>query len=252
MLVSGRAAGSDLPLLIRETSNPERIAMMIKLLVVCREEHVALALCHQVVEAVDECIADGTHLGNALPEAASKRPDVLLLEHTEDQAKSAWGVLAGLAQASESTRVLLLCDSYTPSSMIGFIQRGASGCLLKSSAPSLYAKAVRTVHQGQTWFGRSELLQALRSLMVADPMGTSDVLDDEALLTAREREILTLIGNAMSNKEIARQLKISDHTVKTHLHHIYVKLDKSGRYKAFLSNTAGAPSARSAAVRGMQ
>jgi len=53
----------------------------------------------------------------------------------------------------------------------------------------------------------------------------------------------------MSNKEIARQLKISDHTVKTHLHHIYVKLEKSGRYKAFLSSPVAGTLARAAAAR---
>lgn len=47
-----------------------------------------------------------------------------------------------------------------------------------------------------------------------------------------------LIGNAMSDREIARHLKISDHTVKTHLHHIYVKLENSGRHKALLPKTA--------------
>jgi ATP/maltotriose-dependent transcriptional regulator MalT len=42
----------------------------------------------------------------------------------------------------------------------------------------------------------------------------------------------------MSNKEIGRRLAISDQTVKTHLHHVYVKLERSGRYKAFLSHPA--------------
>jgi Response regulator containing a CheY-like receiver domain and an HTH DNA-binding domain len=60
-------------------------------------------------------------------------------------------------------------------------------------------------------------------------------------LTAREREILDLVGAALSNKEIARKLAISDKTVKTHLHHIYVKLQRSGRYKAFLSDAISPP-----------
>jgi ATP/maltotriose-dependent transcriptional regulator MalT len=74
-------------------------------------------------------------------------------------------------------------------------------------------------------------------------------MEDQELLTTREREVLALIGTAMTNKEIARHLKISDHTVKTHLHHIYVKLDRSGRYKAFLSNTAAVPLPSSSALQ---
>lgn len=227
--------------------------MKIKLLVACRDEQTALAMCTRVVQADDERITgEATHIGNALRGASAARPDVLLLEYTQDEAQGAWQVLSGISQLSENTRVLMLCEAYTHGSMISFIQRGASGCLLRSTEPSLYAKAVRTVHQGDMWFGRTELVQALRSQMDADPVATSDVLDDQDLLTAREREILALIGKAMTNKEIARLLKISDHTVKTHLHHIYVKLEKSGRYKAFLSNTVGTLPLFSATTRGLQ
>jgi ATP/maltotriose-dependent transcriptional regulator MalT len=80
------------------------------------------------------------------------------------------------------------------------------------------------------------LLDAIRSQLVTQPIITSEMLEHE-LLTAREREILGLIGNALSNKEIARRLQISDKTVKTHLHHIYVNLHQSGRYRALLSSS---------------
>ncbi len=91
------------------------------------------------------------------------------------------------------------------------------------------------MHEGQTWFSRSDLLQALRLQLRVMPAGLRVEPEHEGMLTVREREILDLIGRAMSNKEIARQLEISAATVKTHLHHVYVKLQKSGRYKALLS-----------------
>lgn len=58
-------------------------------------------------------------------------------------------------------------------------------------------------------------------------------MNENQQLTLREKEILEHIGKGFSNKEIARHLNISHHTVKTHLHNIYVKVDKSGRIKAF-------------------
>ena len=116
-------------------------------------------------------------------------------------------------------------------------RRGASGCLFTSSEPSLQVRGVTSVHRGEAWFGRTALLDAIRSQIAAQPTIPSELLDDHELLTAREREILGLIGNALSNKEIARRLQISDKTVKTHLHHIYVKLHQSGRYRAFLSSS---------------
>lgn len=196
-----------------------------------------LTLCTTVIPAIDDRItAEVIDLRHALSKAALARPDILLLEHIEGDEQNAWNILAQLERVSTGTRVLLLCDTSTPAMIIGFIQRGASGCLLKSSDPSLYAKAVITVHQGEPWFGRTALLQALRCRIAAEPVVTVRLLHEQDLLTPREREIVVLLGSALSNKEIARQLSISDKTVKTHLHHIYVKLHKSGRYKVFLSN----------------
>jgi DNA-binding NarL/FixJ family response regulator len=228
------------------------LQMTIKLLVACREKQSALALFTQIVTASEGRIAgQATHLEGALRAASDSPPDVLLLQYThsfDDTTRyGAWQVLSRIFAVSGNTRVLLLCDTYTQRSFIGFIQHGASGCVLASCEPSLFVKAVRTVHEGETWFGRTDLLHALRSEMHANPLVTSSILEDQELLTTREREILALIGTAMTNKEIARHLKISDHTVKTHLHHIYVKLDRSGRYKAFLSNTAAGPLPSSAA-----
>lgn len=213
--------------------------MQIKVLVACREKGEARAVCANLVQAAGGGLAgEATDTAGALRRAADTTPDVLLLEHTRLEEESAWNVLSRLGRAGGSTRALLLCEAYTHHMVIAFIQRGASGCLLKSSAPSLHAKAVVAVHQGESWFGRTALLQALRSQIAAGSAASTLLPADPDLLTAREREILRLVGNALSNKEIARQLRISDKTVKTHLHHIYVKLHRSGRYKAFMSNAA--------------
>lgn len=219
--------------------------MPIKLLVACRDPTLASSLCTKLIQVSGgEIAGEAMEITGVLQRAAATQPDVLLLEHATDQEKIAWDVLAQLERASPATRVLLLCDVYTNLTIIGSIQRGARGCLLKSSDPWLHVKAVSSVHQGEPWFGRTALLEALRSQMAAEPATASALLEDHELLTAREREILALAGSALSNKEIARQLNISDKTVKTHLHHIYVKLHKSGRYKLFLSNFAAVDPSR--------
>ena len=176
---------------------------MTKLLVACREEPPALALCAQIVQAADaRIVGAATDMDGVLRTAAVAPPDVLLLQYThsldETTRNGAWQVLSRIAGVSGNTRILLLCDTYTQRSIVGFIQHGVNGCVLASREPSLYAKAVLSVHQGDAWFGRTELLQALRSQMVADPGVTSDVLEDRELLTAREREILAMIGGALT------------------------------------------------------
>ena len=215
--------------------------MQIKLLVTCRDERRARALCTQLVQACDGSVTpDAMRIDGVLRAAAATKPDVLLLEHAAGQEERSWMILSELGRLSANTRTLLLCDACTQVVVVGCIQRGASGCLLASSDPSLYAKAVLAVHQGEVWFGRKELLQVIRDQIAAERLVTSLWVDQEQL-TAREREILDLVGGALSNKEIARKLAISDKTVKTHLHHIYVKLQRSGRYKAFLSDAISPP-----------
>jgi DNA-binding NarL/FixJ family response regulator len=213
-------------------------AMQIKLLLACRSHDSAQALWTKLVQAADGGIlGEPTDLSQVLHRAAVILPDVLVLEHSETDEERTWKTLKGLGHVSAGTRALLLCDAYTQSTIIGSVRLGASGCLFTSSEPSLQVRGVTAVHRGESWFGRTALLEAIRSQIATRPNIASDLLDDNELLTAREREILGLIGDALSNKEIARRLQISDMTVKTHLHHIYVKLQQSGRYKAFLSSS---------------
>jgi DNA-binding NarL/FixJ family response regulator len=207
--------------------------MQIKLLVACEDESTSLGFSQLFVKQSSSDIATfTTDLAKLHAEAAAIRPDVLLLADApgrDDQRK----LLQPLLRVSPGTRVVFLCESCTSDLMLAFIRLGACGCLLTSDHPSLWAKAVRAVHNGDTWFGRSTLLLALRSLVDKVPAVRTRV--EEGRLTPREEEIFDLIGRGLTNKEIARELQISDHTVKTHLHRVYVKLNQSGRYKALLS-----------------
>lgn len=214
--------------------------MPISLLVACREKHLALLLCGQIPPPPgDTLIAEPIATDSLLRNIRGLAPDVLLLEHSAGGEGTTLELLRQLQRTRPRPRVLLACDAYTQPMIVSFIRQGARGCLLRTSEPSLYAKAIAAVHRGEAWFGRTALLEALRSQMAAGSEAVGVVeTGEQQPLTGREQEILKLIGNAMSNKEIARQLKISDQTVKTHLHHIYVKLQTSGRYKVFLSNSA--------------
>ena len=80
-------------------------------------------------------------------------------------------------------------------------------------------------------------MQALRSQVTLQAQKCTEARS----LTHREEEILQLIGHGLSNKEIGRRLEISDQTVKTHLHRVYSKLHKSGRYKAYLAQPHSPP-----------
>jgi DNA-binding NarL/FixJ family response regulator len=208
--------------------------MQIKLLVACKDERRGLALSENLTQEQSTGIAGNTTgLATLRVAIATGRPDVLVLDRALCDGQPAHGILPVLRQLSPATRILLLCEACSHDLAVALIRRGVSGCLLTSDPPSLLVKAVQAVHAGDTWFGRSALFHALRGLLGA--ASAARIPPDEGRLTSREEEILHLIARGLTNKEIARELDISGHTVKTHLHHIYDKLHQSGRYKAVLA-----------------
>lgn len=207
--------------------------MLTKLLIACKDESRGLCLSERIAQEAEIGIAIfTTDLQKFHAAAASVQPDVLLIEHSSLQHR-AQEMLPPLLRSQPAPKVLFLCGSCPRELMLALIKLGASGCVFDSDPPALVAKAVRSVHAGDTWFRRSSLMLAVRSVVGTAPLLTPR--RDEERLTAREEEIFDLIGHGLSNKEIARQLDISEHTVKTHLHRVYVKLRQSGRYKALLS-----------------
>ena len=210
--------------------------MKIRLLVACREERRAEAHRDALARvAADRIATRAARLDDITLLSAQQRPDVVLLEHLADDEERLWSILHHIALVSPASRVLMLCDLCTDRLVTSFIANGACGTVTAASDAPLWAKAVLAVHRGESWFARSAVLQALRRQLAAHHRPQSASSQEERLLTTREREILSLIGAGMSNKEIGRVLSISDQTVKTHLHHIYVKLNRSGRFKAFVA-----------------
>lgn len=216
--------------------------MKIRLLVGCREEHRAQAHCATLRRVADDRIdTTATTLNLVAGTSAEVQPEVVLLEHVPVEEDRLWSTLHRLALVSPTSRVLVLCDHCTDRLITSFVAHGVSGSVAANGDPSLWVKAVMAVRRGESWFARAAVLQALRRQLAIHTGEPSRAADEERLLTAREREILALIGSGMSNKEIGRALNISDQTVKTHLHHVYVKLQRSGRYKAWLGEGAAHP-----------
>ena len=226
---------------------------MIKVLIGCAEPAWGLALRGEMAQEMDEASECAVRSLDMLMEGvAALLPDVLLLERSGDEGVGP--LVDNIMRISPLTRVLLLSDGCGRELIMEALESGASGCVFKSSPPAAFAQAVRAAYRGESWFSRTVLLDALGVRPVGRAAAPAAA---EGKLTPREHEIMDLIGAGLSNKEIARRLAISDHTVKTHLHRVYVKLHRSGRYKALLAqpslgleaSTLAAPALPAAYVR---
>jgi DNA-binding NarL/FixJ family response regulator len=152
-------------------------------------------------------------------------PDVLLLD-LKLPGLDGIGVLSELRARGSRTRVLVLTSGAAPTSPALALQAGAAGFLYKDVDPDALVRAIRSVHDGNT-----VLASDAAGLVAARPGADSRGIRS---LTSREREVLALLADGRSNREIARMLSLSEKTVKAHVSAILAKLGVADRTQAAL------------------
>ncbi|MEV6950432.1 response regulator transcription factor [Streptomyces sp. NPDC051183] len=174
--------------------------------------------------------ADGVE---AVSEARRLRPDVVLLDirmPRMDGLEAARRILA----ESPDCRVIMLTTFDLDQYVYAALSAGASGFLLKDVTPEHLAAAVRLVDTGDALLAPSITRRLVeRCAATAPRTGRVPAAHRELeVLTPREREVLTLMGQGLSNAELARELTLSEATVKTHVARIFAKLTLRDRAQA--------------------
>ena len=158
------------------------------------------------------------------------RPDVVVMDirMPEMGGVEATRTIAADGRSSE-TRVLVLTTFDADEYVVEAIRAGASGFLLKDVTPADFVKAIRVVASGNALLAPSvtaRLLGRFARLSIPADEVHADALQE---LTEREREVLILVAQGLSNAEIAEHLTLAEPTVKTHVSHLLLKLDQRDR-----------------------
>lgn len=159
--------------------------------------------------------------------ARQLRPDLILLD-LNLRGLSGMDTLRALKAADLDARVIILTVSDSEEDVVAALRLGADGYLLKDMEPEEVLESLKTAARGQIVLGErvaAILADALRHESQPRPI-------DSVKLTEREREILSLVAAGHSNKLIARELKITEGTVKVHVKHLLRKLDLGSRVEA--------------------
>ncbi len=162
--------------------------------------------------------------------ARELQPEVVLLDMRMPE-MSGLEVLSGLRAVGFRNPIVMLTTSNEEQDLVECLRNGASGYLLKDMEPSELVAALREIVAGKTIVA-PELATVLARVVQGDTDEAGEPASPFAELTPRELEILCLLAEGQSNKVIARNLGISDGTVKLHVKAILRKLDVHSRVEA--------------------
>jgi DNA-binding NarL/FixJ family response regulator len=174
-----------------------------------------------------EIVAVG--MGSELLTLAASEPDVSLLSMESDAgAKKGLAVARALNAVRPAMRIVMLLEESTRDSVIASFRCGATGVFCRTQPISELHDCIERVHRGEIWAGRDQaqyVLDALRNTLSCEGMEDGKL----RLLSKRELEVAEHAAQGQSNKQIADELRLSEHTVKNYLFRVFEKLGVSSR-----------------------
>lgn len=177
-------------------------------------------------EADFEVVGEAPTAERAVELASELGVDVVLMDLQFGEGMGGSEATAAITGRADAPAVLILTTYDTDVDILAAIEAGATGYLLKDAPPGELAAAVRTAAAG-----KSALAPAIQQRLM-DRMRTPG-----ESLSPRETEILQLVAEGLSNKQISQRLFLSQATVKSHLVHIYTKLGVDSRTSAVAAAT---------------
>jgi len=179
-----------------------------------------------LAEQVDHT-ADGS-----LAAIAAGSPQVVLLDLNLPEPTTALSLMYDIREQGPSLRIILLSHAGTHDDLVECFSAGAQGCVLEESSLQELREAIEKVAAGETYCSHGLVHAVFQRMAQAARESYRHDRDGTPCLTPRELDIVRLISEHLSNKQIARRLSVSLYTVKNHVHNLVEKLKVAGRYEA--------------------
>ena len=173
----------------------------------------------------------------------SKRPDVLLINSAhEENCGKILALLRNLRRNSPELKSILVVPGHEMDFLVTAVQHGARGLVTDDRlSKTNIEECIRSVHAGQVWLSNDVLVEVLNAFSKAAPLFVTPHKD--STLTPREHEVMTLVTQGLSNREIATILRVTESTVKKYVYEVFNKTGASSRVELVLRALRSAPAA---------
>ena len=165
---------------------------------------------------------------------AKSEADVAVIgARLEEEDKAGFGVTRELLALRSKPSVIMILDSNKPAMVVEAFRAGASGIFSRDQSSELLGKCIHAVHKGQVWASSKELRFVIEALGSAPP-AKSICARGSGILTKREKGVVHLVAEGLTNRDISQQLHLSEHTVRNYLFRIFNKVGTSNRLELVL------------------
>lgn len=174
-----------------------------------------------------DVVGEGGNAFEGIELARSLKPDVVLMDISMPGLKGTKAIPA-LLDAAPSVNLLMLTVSENENDLFDAIKAGAKGFILKSIEPEDLIRSIKKAATGEAVMSGSltgKIMEEFRNLVIQKE-------ECKEILTPREKEVLLLVAEGMTNKDVAVELSLSESTVKIHIQHVLKKLNLKGRVQA--------------------
>ncbi|MEV0275808.1 response regulator transcription factor [Streptomyces sp. NPDC050610] len=200
------------------------------------DEPLIRAGIRMILDSADDIdvVAEAGDGRDAVELARAHRADVILLD-IQMPVMDGLTALTELRRARPDARVLILTTFGEQENVLRALSSGSAGFLLKDSAPAELIGAVRAAAAGDAYLSPAATRHVVDSLAAGDTGRRAEAARSRlATLTDREREVLALLGQGLSNAAAARRIHMSEATIKTYVSRILTKLECENRVQAAL------------------
>jgi DNA-binding NarL/FixJ family response regulator len=181
-----------------------------------------------------EVAASAVDSARALTLLKEIKPGIAIISaQLQDGPLAGFTVLQELRALHSNTRAIMLLDARTRELVVDAFRFGAHGVIFRDEPVETLCKCIHAVSEGQVWANSLHLGFLLEALTQVSPVRLQDSRGGN-LLTKREEDVARLVAEGMSNREISRELRLSEHTVRNYLFRVFEKLGISSRVELVL------------------